>query len=78
MADAGVVTVYHKWEVPLTAGTGLPFIVSNLEAQVRSFIDLYNSWAPLRDEWDKVNCEVIWTTPRPIVPLAQQTNPLKP
>lgn len=66
IADAGIIcTVYNKWEIPLTAGTGLPFRGSNLEAQGRAMLDLLATWKPIQDEWDKVNCKVLWLTPCP-------------
>jgi TRAP-type C4-dicarboxylate transport system substrate-binding protein len=78
IADAGIITsVYHKWEIPLTAGIALPFLTSNLEAQGRGFMELYETWKPIRDEWDKVNCEVVWVTTIPHCAIGTKTKPIK-
>ena len=78
IADAGIIaSLYHKWEIPLTAALTIPFLTSNQEAQERSFMELYETWKPLREEWDKVNCEVIWTTISPSHTIGTTTKPIR-
>jgi TRAP-type C4-dicarboxylate transport system substrate-binding protein len=78
IADAGViVTVYHKWEIPLTAGVTLPFLSSNLQVQAQGLMELYETWKPLRDEWDKANCEVLGLTTIPHAAVGTKTKQIQ-
>jgi TRAP-type C4-dicarboxylate transport system substrate-binding protein len=78
IADAGIIAnLYHKWEIPLTAALSLPFQTSNLEAQARTLLELFETWKPFKDEWDKANCEVIWATTMPHYAVGTKTKPIQ-
>ena len=71
VADCAVLSiVYNKWEIPLTMGRTLPFLTCNMTAQHKGFWELYETWKPYKDEWDKVNLKPLWSTISPPYSLA--------
>lgn len=61
VADMGLlISVFHQWEVPLFAGTHLPFLYTGVETPVRAYLRLYKEWAPMREEWVKHNVKPLW------------------
>jgi len=56
VADGGfIIPTYHQWEIPLTAGTGLPFLAAGYRAGGKATWELYNEWPAMQEEWAKWN-----------------------
>ncbi len=61
VADVGnIIGTYTQWQLPLYAGTMNPFLTTGLDVQARAITKLYNEWAPMRDEWTKLNLKPLW------------------
>lgn len=58
-----VANAYHPAELPLSSVVGVPFMTSNAEAQMRTFMDLYETNAAFRDEWQSKNVHVLFFNP---------------
>lgn len=59
-AGGAIIAVYTQWQIPLFAGTMNPFLTTGIDVQARAIAKLYNEWAPMRDEWTKVNIKPLW------------------
>lgn len=46
---------YYSAQVPLTDSFGMTFITAATDAAMKANMDVYNSYAPLRDQWEKNN-----------------------
>lgn len=63
-ADIGYVgNFYFPSELPLTSVAEVPFVTSNLEAQVRAFEDMYETNDAYRQEWEANNVHVLAFAP---------------
>lgn len=61
VADVGnIIGTYNQWRLPLFAGTMNPFLTTGVDVQARAITKLYNEWAPMRDEWTKLNLKPLW------------------
>ena len=61
VADVGnIIAAYTQWQLPLYAGTMNPFLTTGIDVQARAITKLYNEWAPMRDEWTKLNLKPLW------------------
>ena len=61
VADVGaIIAVYTQWQLPLFAGTMNPFLTTGIDVQTRAISRLYQEWAPMRDEWTKLNLKPLW------------------
>jgi len=61
VADVGaIIAVYTQWQLPLYAGTMNPFLTTGIDVQARAINRLYHEWAPMRDEWTKLNLKPLW------------------
>jgi TRAP-type C4-dicarboxylate transport system substrate-binding protein len=61
VADVGaIIAVYTQWQLPLFAGTMNPFLTTGIDVQARAINKLYHEWAPMRDEWTKLNLKPLW------------------
>lgn len=58
-ADIGFfVESYHPAELPLSTVTELPFVSEDAQAQVETFNELYETYEPLKEEYDAQNIEI--------------------
>ncbi|MFC1982344.1 TRAP transporter substrate-binding protein DctP [Chloroflexota bacterium] len=46
---------YYPAELPLTQGLDIPLLTTNIAAQTRAVIKLYETYAPFTEEWEKKN-----------------------
>lgn len=61
VADVGaIIAVYTQWQLPLYAGTMNPFLTTGIDVQARAINRIYREWAPMRDEWTKLNLKPLW------------------
>lgn len=61
VADVGnIIAVYTQWQLPLFAGTMNPFLTTGIDVQARAINRLYHEWAPMREEWTKLNLKPLW------------------
>jgi TRAP-type C4-dicarboxylate transport system substrate-binding protein len=58
-----VANAYHPAELPLSTIVGVPFMTSNAEAQMRTFMDLYENNSDFREEWRSKNVHVLFFNP---------------
>ena len=58
-----VANAYHPGELPLSSVVGVPFMTSNAEAQMRTFMDLYENNEAFREEWRSKNVHVLFFNP---------------
>lgn len=58
-----VANAYHPAELPLSSVVGVPFMTSNAEAQMRTFMDLYQNNEAFRQEWRSNNVHVLYFNP---------------
>lgn len=62
VADAGnIIGTFNQWRLPLYAGTMNPFLTTGIDVQTRAINKLYSEWAPMRDEWTKLNLKPLWS-----------------
>lgn len=58
-----VANAYHPAELPLSTIVGVPFMTSNAEAQMRTFMDLYENNDAFRQEWQANNVHILFFNP---------------
>lgn len=75
-ADIGFfVESYHPAELPLSTVTELPFVSEDAQAQVETFNELYETYAPLKEEYDAQNIQIASFMPAPAAVIST-TKPL--
>jgi len=63
-ADMGYIAgAYYPAELPLSNVAGIPFLTENVEAQARTFEELYESSDALREEWESQGVKVVTWAP---------------
>ena len=61
VADGGfIVSTYHQWEIPLWAGSQLPFLTSGYEVGPKALWELYHEWPAMQEEFKKINVKPLW------------------
>jgi len=55
-----IVPTYHKWEIPLMAASGLPFLTKGYRVGPAATSQLYNEWPAMQKEMKNVNVKVLW------------------
>ena len=69
VADGGfIIATYHQWEIPLWAGSQLPFLTLGYEAGPKALWELYHEWPAMQEEMKRVNMKPLW----PIQPHPHQ------
>lgn len=64
IADVGfIIPPFVPWEIPLWTSGSLPFLTEDVRTAAQAILKIYADWAPMQEEWKKVNCKPLGAFP---------------